>query len=135
MPPESLFSFSYLSPLTFLKKYKPMKSNVTDRLSEYFPGHFPDEPVEDEYLFYRFLHHLGIYCADRFGQPESRRVLDSIDRIYRQDNLFDCNAIENEFLCTLATRRGTQNLLEDLSQLPEPLWKPYTEVLLKTQKS
>jgi hypothetical protein len=77
MPPESLFSFSYLSPLTFLKKYKPMKSNVTDRLSEYFPGHFPDEPVEDEYLFYRFLHHLGIYCADRFGQPESRRVLDS----------------------------------------------------------
>ena len=117
-----------------LKKSKIMNT-IIQQFKEQFPEIFPTSSENDKYEKYAILHHYGDYCAQHFEEEKSIEILNIINKIYQQKNLFICNAIENEFFSPLASQLGVNDLMMHLKRIPENLWSIYIKVLIETQKN
>ncbi|MBP6184756.1 MAG: hypothetical protein KA479_07420 [Saprospiraceae bacterium] len=108
---------------------------IIQELNEQFPGIFSATQSTDRYAVYKALHDIGNYCAQHFEEAETQEILNTINRMYLRENLFTCNAIENEFLATLAAQLDMSDLTKHLKRIPENLWAVYIHVLIDKQKN
>ncbi|OOG77636.1 hypothetical protein [Algoriphagus sp. A40] len=109
--------------------------NLIRQLQEGFPKAFPEYFEKDEYQIYRVLRYFGNRCAQYWESSETRQILSLITKVYQRENLFLCNAIENEFLATMAMRLDTDELMDQLKVMPESLLPVYLKVLIETKKT
>jgi hypothetical protein len=117
-----------------LKKSENMNT-IIQQFKEQFPDIFPANSGNDKYATYAVLHHYGVYCAQHFEEEKSKEILNTLNKVYQQKNLFACNAIENEFFAALAEQLGVNDLMKHLKNIPENLWSVYIKVLIETQKN
>lgn len=108
---------------------------IIQELNEKFSGIFPATEAADRYAVYKALHDVGNYCAQHFEDEEALEILNTINRMYQRENLFTCNAIENEFLAALAAQLNLSELTTHLKRIPENLWAVYIHVLINKQKN
>lgn len=91
---------------------------------------FPGEWAE-----YRLLNYFGNYCAENFTTKKAEEILILIDYLYQSEDLFVRNAIENEFLSSLAEGLGAAEMIQHLQKIPSKLQLVYIKVLLETLKN
>lgn len=111
-----------------------MKSNIEQKLQEHFPELCPAEIDNDKFSLYKLLNHFGNYCSSHSESDKSQEILNVIDNLYQAKNLFDRNAIENEFLSVITRNLGVSELMHHLKKIPESLWTVYIKVLMETHK-
>lgn len=90
--------------------------------------------ANEEFALYKELNLLGDYCFQHFDNENTVEILKVIDNIYRKNNLYSCNAIENEFFTVLAMQIEPTALTNQLYKMPESLWAVYLKILIETQK-
>jgi hypothetical protein len=115
-------------------KISESMNTIIQQFKEEFPEIFPTISENDRFATYTVLHHYGNYCVQHFEKEKSREILNTINKVYDQKNLFLCNAIENEFFPALASQLGVNDLMQHLQRMPENLWAVYIKVLIETQK-
>jgi len=108
--------------------------NIIEQFKNQFPDIYPVVLTNDRYVTYSVLQHFGAFCAQNFAAQKSKDILNTIGALYTRDNLFNRNAIENEFFSPLAQQLGVNNLTEHLQNIPENMWGVYLKVLIETQK-
>ena len=91
--------------------------------------------ANEEFALYKELNLLGDYCSQHFENHNAIEILKVIDNIYRENNLYICNAIENEFFTVLARQIEPTALTDQLYKMPESLWAVYIKILTQTQKT
>lgn len=113
-----------------------MKSSISHQAKEHFPELFSQDSDNDDgdFSVYKRLYHLGVYCSENFQNDKGREVLKTVNMWYGTGNVFDNNAIENEFFLAIAERQNLESIMETLKEIPEQLWEVYIKVLLETQK-
>ena len=109
-------------------------NNIKQQFIIQFPEIYPVGLNNDHYATYTVLQHFGNYCANHFEDEMGKEILNSVSALYDQNNFFNCNAIENEFLFPLAEQLGLNNIMKHLQNIPEKLWPVYIKVLIETQK-
>lgn len=108
---------------------------IDQQFKKQFPEIYPVDAANDRSATYSVLHHFGTYCAQHFEDEKALEILNSVNNFYQQGNLFNCNAIENEFLYALANQLGINNVMNHLKRIPKNLWAVYIKVLIETQKN
>lgn len=109
-------------------------NTIIKQFKELYPEIFPDTVENDRYAPYAVLNHFGKYCAQHLEDEKCKEIMDIVNAVYQRENLFTCNAIENEFLSALANSLGAVELMKQLKHIPENLWAVYIKVLIETQK-
>lgn len=109
-------------------------NSAIQQMKKLFPEIFPAALETDRFAPYKVLSHFGSYCAQHFEEEKAREILAAVNKIYQRNDLFACNAIENEFFSALATQLDLTDLNNQLKRMPESLWGVYIKVLLETKK-
>ncbi|MFZ6664753.1 DUF7674 family protein [Peijinzhouia sedimentorum] len=109
-------------------------SDFLQQLEKQFPEIYPPALENGKYVIYEVLNHFGAYCALHIEEEKTREILNAIDQVYQQKQLFTCNAIENEFLSVIALKLGAKDLINHLKKIPKSLWAGYIKVLIETNK-
>jgi len=114
-----------------------MKSEISEQLKTHFPDLCPAEAekANDEFIDYKVLHHLAAWCATNFTDGKVQNLLEIIGAMYKRDNLYVNNAIENEFLSVLSRSAVSHELTAQLVTMPESLRSAYIKTLLENHKS
>lgn len=112
-----------------------MMKKTIKKLDEIFGSIYPPLQGNDEFLLYKKMNLLGCYYMEHLKDEKAIEIIKVIEAIYKQNDLFVCNAIENEFLSVLARQFNPSELAEQLKLLPESLWTVYIKVLLETFKN
>lgn len=111
-----------------------MKSIITE-LNDCFGDIISPLYEKQKFALYKELNLLGDYCMEHLSEQKSKEIIEKIEDLYKQKDLFVCNAIENEFLTVLTRNTQPSELTEQLKILPESLWEVYIKVLFETHKN
>ncbi len=109
--------------------------SIVQQFKKQLPEIFTPVLAEESYAAYSVLRHYGIYCTQHFQEENGKKILNTVDQMYQRNDLFNCNAIENEFLHPIADQLGVSNLMKQLENIPENLRNVYLKVLIKNQKN
>lgn len=105
------------------------------RIERLFWGYISPLYEKQKFALYKELNLLGDYCMEHLSEQKSKEIIEKIEDLYKQKDLFVCNAIENEFLTVLTRNTQPSELTEQLKILPESLWEVYIKVLFETHKN
>lgn len=111
-----------------------LQQYLKECIPEVYSYDIASKDIDKELEDYKILHHLGLFCAGHFGESVVNEVLKTVDSLYRSNDLFIQNAIENEFLAVLVLSLGIDNLLEIIKTIPQNLQTGYIKVLLEITK-
>lgn len=87
---------------------------------------------EDKFSIYRMLDKLGSHCAQSLDKEDGQAILEMVNRSYQEKNLLVCNAIESEFVFSMASHLGLDNLIDTLNFMPDNLKLIYIKIILET---
>lgn len=110
------------------------KQSLKEYISEINSFDVTSKEINEELEDYQVLHCWGKYYAEHFGEPTANKILETIDSLYKSENLFLRNAIENEFFPVLTLNLEVDKILEIIRKIPQDLRTEYIKVLLETTK-
>lgn len=115
-----------------------MKTTIEQFFRIQFPELYPYGMIaaeNQEYLVdYKLLIFFANFCSDHPACKQSGDILILINSIYKSQNIFVQNAIENEFLAVMVERFGTTDLAKQLELIPSELQIVYKRILLEMKK-
>ncbi len=113
------------------KNFEFMKSKIISTVKEWLPWCLESDPNPTEYSL---LNNLGNYCLEKINEgsvDEAISVIKIINLLYSGGSLHIKNAIENEFLETLAASQSPASLKAQMELLPDNLKQAYLKTILE----
>ena len=88
-----------------------------------------------EYLVdYKLLIFFASFCSEHPTCKQTGDILILIESIYKTQNIFVQNAIENEFLAVMVEKFGPTDLEKQLELIPSELKTVYTRIFFEIRK-
>lgn len=115
-----------------------MTTNIEQCFRLQFPELYPFgmfATENQEYLIdYKVLIFFTGFCSEHPTCKQSKDILILINSIYKTQNIFVQNAIENEFLAVMVEKLGTTDWEKQLELIPAELQIVYKRIVLEMKK-
>ncbi|MDP2455098.1 MULTISPECIES: hypothetical protein [unclassified Kaistella] len=115
-----------------------MKISIEQFFRLQFPELYPFGMIaaeNQEYLVdYKLLIFFANFCSEHPTCKQSSDILILINSIYKTQNIFVKNAIENEFLAVMVEKFGTTDMEKQLELIPSELQIVYKRILSEMKK-
>ncbi len=115
-----------------------MKISIEQFFRLQFPELYPfgmNAAENQEYLVdYKLLIFFANFCSEHPTCKQSSDILILINSIYKTQNIFVKNAIENEFLAVMVEKFGTTDMEKQLELIPSELQIVYKRILSEMKK-
>lgn len=111
-----------------------METKMQRTLKQWFPDAFKDEKHSENQSDYEALRQFAIYTLHLINEGNIEREKEPfkiINLLYLNGNLFERNAIENEFFTLIARDETPGNLKKHLQLMPENLRPIYLKTILE----
>lgn len=116
-----------------------MKTTIEQSFRIQFPELYPYGMIsaenQEDLVDYKLLRFFANFCSEHSTCKQSNEILQLINSIYKTQNIFVKNAIENEFLAVIVEKFATTELDRQLELIPKDLKIVYLKVLLEMQKN
>jgi hypothetical protein len=111
-----------------------METRIQKTLKQWFPDAFKEMSISDLQSDYEILNAFSKFTSNLISRNDERmkEPFKIINILYLNGNLYDRNAIENEFFNYLSKIESPGSLKDHLKLLPENLKPVYLKVILES---